>query len=89
MKSHLLKSCSMLLVLALLVQLLPMQILGTELDSLLTADLAEEVLPSSPQAISPEASPEVIGEIVSKRTRYTKEYLLNNGLNPIDWDLTK
>ena len=81
MKSHLLKSCSMLLVLALLVQLLPMQILGTELDSLLTADLTEEVLPSSPQATSPEASPEVIGEIVSKRTRYTKEYLLNNGLH--------
>lgn len=75
MKNKFLKLCSTLLVLALLVNMLPMSIFAEELNHSLTAD-SEAVL--QPEAAEPA---EVVAELTEKRTQYTKEFLLSNGLH--------
>ena len=70
-----LKLCSMILVLALLVNMLPMSILAQELQENLSADV-EAVL--QPQETAEPA--QVVAELTEKRTQYTKEFLLSNGL---------
>lgn len=77
MKSRLLKLCSVIVALALLIQLLPMQILGAELNELLEDTAAEEAV--ADETILEDA--EVLAELTERRTEYTKEYKLSNGLS--------
>ena len=82
MNSRFMKFCSIVLTLALLINLLPMQVLGAELDSLQSGDKTSTNLFYMSEMGDPgEAS--IVGEIVSERTEYSKEYLMSNGLNMI------
>lgn len=82
MNSRFIKFCSIVLTLALLINLLPMQVLGAELDSLQSGDETSSNLFYMSEMGDPgEAS--IVGEIVSERTEYSKEYLMSNGLNMI------
>ena len=67
-----LKLCSFILSIVLLVNMLPLQIYALELDA---SDTAKPVTGQSSQEIS------VLGELTEKRTEYTKEFRLSNGLN--------
>ena len=70
-----LKLCSLVLVLAMLANMLPMSILAEEFKGSLSADT--EVVLQPQEAAEPAA---VVAELTDKRTEYTKEFLLSNGL---------
>ena len=67
-----LKLCSFVLTIVLLVNMLPMQIYALELEA---TDTVKPVTGQTSQEIT------VLGELTEKRTEYTKEFRLSNGLN--------
>ena len=66
MNSRILKIVSLFLTIVLLVNMLPLNV------------LAEDI--SSNESVAITSEPQIVDEIVAKRTKYTKEYLLDNGL---------
>ena len=69
------KIISIVIVLTLLLQILPMQILGTELRTALAETEVEAATATM------DASVKIAGEVVENRTRFSKEYALTNGLH--------
>ena len=67
-----LKLCSIVLSIVLLANMLPLQIYALELDA---TDTVKPVTGQTSQEVT------VLGEITEKRTEYTKEFRLSNGLN--------
>ena len=76
MKKVFLRICSSLLCLILLVNMLPMSILAEEFQQ----SLAQKETITATDEITATKSAEVMSEIPEKRTKYAKEYVLNNGL---------
>ena len=76
MKNRVFRFCSLVLVLALLCNMLPVSSFALEIEETLTAD-TEAML--RPQETAQPA--EVVAELTEKRTEYTKEFLLSNGLH--------
>lgn len=76
MKKVFLRICSSLLCLILLVNMLPMSILAEEFQQ----SLAQKETITATDEITATKSAEVMSEIPEKRTKYAKEYILNNGL---------
>ena len=76
MKKMFLKLCSSLLCLILLVNMLPMSIFAEEFQQNLaqkeTITTTEEIISAKPT--------QIVNEIPEKRTKYAKEYMLNNGM---------
>ena len=74
MKFHFLKLCSLVLILTLLLNLLPMQVIAQELDEIRAADTSGETLAeeSATEELGA-ASKEISAEIPEKRTAFTKE----------------
>ena len=66
------KTLSMILIFALLVNMLPMSIFAEQLQD----DVVAELSPAKPDAPT-----SILHEITQKRTQYTKEFLLSNGLH--------
>lgn len=83
MNSKFMKVCSIVLTIASLINLLPMQILGAEFNSLFSDSKAipENWFYTNQMGDPGEAT--VVEEIVDSRSEYSKEYLLSNGLNMI------
>lgn len=83
MNSKFMKICSIVLTIALLINLLPMQVLGAEFNSLFSdSEAASENWFYTNQMGDPgEAT--IVEEITDARTEYSKEYLMSNGLNMI------
>ena len=67
-----LKLCSFILSIVLLVNMLPLQSYALELDA---TDTVKPVTGETAQEVT------VLGELTEKRTEYTKEFRLSNGLN--------
>lgn len=72
-----LKLCSILLIIAMLVNMLPMQVWGQALAS--TVKAPQETI-NIPITDGEDTQAEIIGEITEHRTEFSKEYLLSNGL---------
>ena len=66
------KILSIILIFALLVNMLPMSIFAEQLQDNVIAELSPA---------KPDASTSILHEITQKRTQYTKEFLLSNGLH--------
>lgn len=83
MNSKFMKVCSIVLTIASLINLLPIQILGAEFNSLFSDSKAipENWFYTNQMGDPGEAT--VVEEIVDSRSEYSKEYLLSNGLNMI------
>ena len=78
MEKHFIKTCSILLVIVLLANMLPMSIFAEKFQESITNtetatedSVAEEVVPEDVH---------VVTEITENRTEYSKEFLLSNGL---------
>ena len=86
MYSKFVKFCSVILTLVLLINLLPMQVLGEEFRSLLeqTENISSNTVYDSERDVS-DVSGEttIIGETIEKRTEFSKEYKLSNGMNMV------
>ena len=83
MYSKFVKLCSIILTLALLINLLPMQVLGEEVQALLaqTENVSSNVVYDNELEVSSDAT--IIGESIDKRTEFSKEFKLSNGMNMI------
>ena len=83
MYSKFVKFCSVILTVALLINLLPMQVLGEEFKTLLaqTENVSSDVVYDNELEVSSDAT--IIGESVDKRTEFSKEFRLSNGMNMI------
>ena len=83
MYSKFVKLCSIILTLALLINLLPVQVLGEEFKALLepTENISSDVVYDNELEVSSDAT--IIGESVDKRTEFSKEFKLSNGMNMI------
>ena len=85
MKSRFLKVCSMVIIVALLIQLLPLQVLALETNEEETPIISTEPIPQdnppSAEKVTPNEPATILGENTSKRTEFSKEYRLSNGLN--------
>ena len=79
MKNGFLKICSMLLVLVLLANMLPLQVFAQQLNTGKT----EPIVTAPEPAADESATDRVIAEIKEKRTEFSKEFLLANGLHMI------
>ena len=77
MKSRFLKVCSLLLVLALLVNMLPMSIFAQDFQE--SIESGEDVTETTQTVTAEDAY--VVDEIKENRTEYSKEFLLSNGLH--------
>jgi len=83
MYSKFVKFGSIILTIALLINLLPVQVLGTEIRALTSqtdnviSDVAND---NEPDAIGDAT---IIGESIEKRTEFSKEYRLSNGMDMI------
>ena len=75
MKSRFFRVCSLVLVLVLLANMLPMQILAEEYRETLSTATAEETQP-----LPADSTAHIVDEIEEKRTEFTKEFALSNGL---------
>ena len=75
MKKQFFRICSTVLIIALLVNMLPMSIFAAEFRESLAAE--QEVALVAAEA----ADAQIVTEIPSKRTQYSKEFLLSNGLH--------
>ena len=83
MYSKFVKICSIILSVALLINLLPMQVLGAEIKTLLAGqeNINSDVGYDNELAVSSDTT--IIGEVVDKRTEFSKEYQLSNGMHMI------
>lgn len=83
MNSKFMKFCSIVLTITLLINLLPMQVLGAEFNFLFSdsEDIPEKWFYTNQMGDPGEAT--IVEEIVDARTEYSKEYLMSNGLNMI------
>ena len=83
MNSKFMKICSVVLTIALLINLLPMQVLGAEFNSLFSDSeaVSENWFYTNQMGDPGEAM--IVEEITDARTEYSKEYLMSNGLNMI------
>ncbi|MBE6920297.1 MAG: DNRLRE domain-containing protein [Ruminococcaceae bacterium] len=83
MYSKFVKLCSIILTLALLINLLPMQVLGEELKALLeqTENVSSNVVYDN--ELDTPSNATIIGESVDKRTEFSKEFKLSNGMSMI------
>ena len=79
------KVCSLVIIMALLVQLLPLQVLALEANEEETPIISTEPIPQdnppSAEKVTPNEPATILGENTSKRTEFSKEYRLSNGLN--------
>ena len=75
MKPKFMRPLSILMVLVILVNLLPMGVFAEEFRASLETDTEAVLRPSE------ETSTQIVGEVSAKRTQYTKEFLLSNGLH--------
>ena len=76
MRKMLLKTCSLLLVIVLLANMLPLQIFAEQLNT-------EELSPITPSTNISEqetVSGQIVEELTDKRTEYTKQFRMDNGL---------
>ena len=85
MEKHFLKACSMLLVIVLLVNMLPMSVFAAKFQDSIT-DMETEALTAEPitEATQEDLVPEdayVVAELTENRTEFSKEFLLSNGLH--------
>ena len=83
MYSKFVKFCSVILTIALLINLLPMQVLGEEFQALLAQpeNVSSNVVYEN--ALDAPSDANIIGESVDKRTEFSKEFKLSNGMNMI------
>ena len=82
MKMRFLRLCSIALILALLINLLPAQAIARNLDEIRMADTSGQTLSeenASEESVA--SSAKIIAEIPEKRTAFTKDYKLSNGLH--------
>ena len=79
MKSRLLKVCSMAVIIALLIELLPLQALALELEKETAAEAQDHTI--SAENIPTDEPATILGEVTAKRTEFSKEYKLSNGLS--------
>ena len=77
MKKVFLKSCSLILSLVLLVNMLPMSVFAEEFREAAQSSKAEV---NTQEAVTEEAA-YIVEEIAERRTEYGKEFLLSNGLH--------
>ena len=82
MEKHFLKTCSILLVIVLLVNMLPMGVFAEKIRENATGieSAAEEPMQEAPEEIVPEDA-YVVAEIAENRSAFSKEFLLSNGLH--------
>ena len=79
MKNGFMKLCSIVLVLILLANMLPLQVFAQQLNTGKTEPLA-----AAPEPVEEEdTSDRVIAEIKEKRTEFSKEFLLDSGLHMV------
>ena len=71
MMKRICRFCSLLLTFAMLINLLPMSVLGAELQEMTAADMEPEDTESV----------QIIGEVTERRGEFSKEYVLSNGLH--------
>ena len=83
MSSKFMKFCSIVLMIALLINLLPMQILGAEVSSLFPNSKTSVENRFYKNQMGEPGEATVVEEIVDARTQYSKEYLMSNGLNMV------
>ena len=77
MKKQFLRICSTILIIVLLANMLPMSIFAEEFrESLIT-----EMKPDETLEMTTQSDVQIVSEIPSKRTQYTKEFILSNGLH--------
>lgn len=82
MLNKFLRGISLLLTAVLLVNMLPLSIFAQEYREGLAADLAETAQSlDSQDGLTLSQSPQVTEEVVDKRTAYSKEFMLTNGLH--------
>ncbi len=81
MKAQIKKICSILLIFALLINILPMEVLGTELQSAMSSHKAADFNAHLQNMSFISSNAEIVAEIKEARTKYSKEFLLSNGLN--------
>ena len=80
MKNGFLRICSMILVIVLLVNMLPLQVLAQEPDTgRVEQNQIEQIKPE--EDVSAER---IVEEIPQKRTEFSKEFLLENGLHKVN-----
>ena len=82
MKKQFTKMCSMLLVLVMLLNILPMCVLAepTQAAELVTED-ANLQTPATSATADPEKPVTLLGELTENRTEFSKEFLLSNGVH--------
>ena len=85
MKSRFLKACSMVIIMALMIQLLPLQAIALEASTGTTVLPVETITTPNEQISTEEITFEepatILGEVTAKRTEFSKEYQLSNGLS--------
>ena len=80
MKSRPIKFCCLLITMALLLQMLPVQVLGMQHAETAQENLLSEQITKDDLAEASLAEASIVEEIVEKRTQFSKEFLLSNGL---------
>ena len=80
MKSRPIKFCCLLITMALLLQMLPVQVLGMQHAETAQENLLSEQITKDDFAEASMAEVSIVEEIVEKRTQFSKEFLLSNGL---------
>jgi len=78
MKKQFFRICSTVLIIVLLINMLPMSIFAEEFREYLTT---ETIQPDTQPELTAKSDAHIVGEIPSKRTQYTKEFMLSNGLH--------
>lgn len=86
MKSRLFKTCSWILVIVMLINLLPAQIIALELQAEditapATSEQASESVSESEETTVDVSSATILMELVANRTEFSKEYKMSNGVN--------
>lgn len=86
MKSRLFKTCSWILVIVMLINLLPAQIIALELQAEdvaapVTSEQVNESAAESKETAVDISNATILMELVENRTEFSKEYKLSNGMN--------
>ena len=79
MKKRWLRLCSLILVIVMVANSLPLNVWAEQSQSSKTAATSNASKPESGSTVKP-VKAQVMQELVDKRTQYTKEFLLDNGL---------
>ncbi len=81
MLKNAIRLCSILLIIALLVNMMPMQVFAQMYQSNASATQDSTVQTATDTAAETSEEAEIVGEVEEKRTEFSKEHILSNGLH--------